>query len=557
VDNLSGFIVSSPSWGSSDPNISGNLVLFSLPGFVYQASEALAAVTPSPLSRVAPQEYPASSYQGALLHAFLRDWYGRINVFGWDSSHTPPWLVNTLNLGSAYSSQLRYVEVWNAHLDASETLAGVNTVGADNMTISTDSTAGATFNPMESRLYSIVTGSIRTAGSNLIVFSVRANFRDSMIDSWEWLTDVITAYNGTEQRRCLRRFPRRTVEFSLFAHNSDAGLLGNLLWGWQDRMYGVPLWWDGSQLTQDAAASNTVLHLDTLDREIAPQQTLMLFASSSVFESVQVSQVFSDHVQLFSPLQSSWPRYTEVYPLKTGRLGADQSIANTVANLAEPRLMFRLLQSASPYSPVDYPTTYRSLPVLEDISDWTGGMDSKTSVKLVEYDNSLNNFLTDVQGAYPVTSRQVKWFLNTRGKIAAFKRWIAARQGRLTVFWMPSGVSDMQLLNTVQPTDSSIIISYIGYATHVQQQVGRRDVRIESKTKGVFYRRIVSSDALSSASESIQLDSALGVVISPDDIEMISFMAPSRLDVDRVEIDMRTESFAQATIMVRGVLHDS
>lgn len=155
----------------------------------------------------------------------------------------------------------------------------------------------------------------------LVVFSAPATWADGANETIEYLTNLLPAYGGDEQRIQLRNGPTRGLEFSWLAMNAvDAAAVAAQLTDWQARAYGMPLWTDAGTLTADAAAGSLALPMDTTDLRFLPGGMALLWAGVRNWEAVQIDQVAPGGLTLWSPLLASWPAYATVIPLRYARL---------------------------------------------------------------------------------------------------------------------------------------------------------------------------------------------------------------------------------------------
>ena len=92
-------------------------------------------------------------------------------------------------------------------------------------------------------------------------------------------------------------------------------------------------------------------------------------------------------------------------------------------------------------------------------------------------------------------------------------------------------------------------IAYINYTGALQKQTGRQDVRIECTGGRIFYRRIVSSTVINSATERLAFDGDT-LNIKQTEILKISYLTLSRLESDTVSWVHHTDADGTATVTV-------
>lgn len=188
---------------------------------------------------------------------------------------------------------------------------------------------------------------------------------------------------------------------------------------------------------------------------------------------------------------------------------------------------------------------YRGFPVLLTATHWTEDVETEYERKLNTLDYLTGRRAIDDLLGIATVRRTHRGLLQGRTAIAAFRSWLAARAGRLTAFWMPSFHSDLKVVSPIGAFDSPITVENRAYAANVPGAVGRRDILIVTSAGDRFYRRITGSTALTDTTESLALESAIGVPVLPEEIRQVSFLRLVRLESDAVEIAHQTDDTAE------------
>src|SRR5690606_12666232 len=130
-------------------------------------------------------------------------------------------------------------------------------------------------------------------GRRIIVWPFPPHWSTPSVESLDCRTDIITSYDGSEQRVALRSKPRRAFEYSSTLVKSDSAIASNLLFGWHNRNFAVPLWTDKSILTSPAAAGDEELQLSTVNRGFFNGGLLLLMNSTTDFEAIEIESFTS------------------------------------------------------------------------------------------------------------------------------------------------------------------------------------------------------------------------------------------------------------------------
>lgn len=499
------------------------------------------------------------NHPGSNVPHYSRDLYHRVHVI-------PP----RINVGTISSTQQRNVEVWNAYL-TSQALSEVQESETTGMTLTGPLDPPTTFGALESRIYMIsvtklgpptIAGlytfvfpsdlrTLQIIGRRVVPFSLRANWEDGIRENLEWRTEVLESRAAFEQRIGLRQYPRRGFDMSHVAEQDrDRVLLENTLIAGQSAGFAIPIDIDQVRTSNPLSVGATVISVDTTDRDFAVDQLLMLrFVLPSMTRSeVQEIASFDDSsIAIKSPLTQDWPIGTHVIPMRLAHVQIEDLEVRYVSSAVAVADLQWSLDSGMQLQPIEEPETYRDIPVFLDAHNWVDGLDSNWTRKVNILDTEIGVRVYDDLATFASRQRQHRFTLRGKSSIVAFRRWLQARRGKLTPFWLPSRLRDMQLAVTIQADDLALSVENRGYAVNADQAQGRRDIMIWTRAGARYYRRIIGASDLG-ATESIAIDQALGVVVAPADVRMICFMALTRLGSDRIEIEHKSQGLAEAIV---------
>ena len=252
-----------------------------------------------------------------------------------------------LDLGYVLGGSTTPVEVWNTHAAEVHLLSGVLVSGVGGVVVV--GPAPLNFGPGQSQVYTIsvaLQGSptidstvtwtfagesgatLQVVGTRLVVFSAPMDWSNPYEETPAWLTSVLSAINGAEQRARMRQAPRYEVSFRVLTMTETNTLdLESLLYGWQHQRFGVPVWPESSALLSAVSEGTQILPVSTVDRQAFLECGFaMVWASMQAWEAFQVLEVRGDSISIDVPLVQSWPSGTRVVPLRLGRLPKDQNL---------------------------------------------------------------------------------------------------------------------------------------------------------------------------------------------------------------------------------------
>lgn len=377
----------------------------------------------------------------------------------------------------------------------------------------------------------------------------------AVLERLEWLTDVLLAFDGSEQRIALREYPRRVFEYACGFSDRDRREAENLLYGWQALPFAIPVWTDSEPLAATLSAGAASIPADTSTRDYVAGGQALLIASAQDWEVVSIAAVNASSLDLNGVTVSTRPaNSTLLMPLQTAELDDAQSLARFTGADSSARLRWNCLDSRA--SAAASESTYRSMPVQLLRPNWARDLEQEFVRKLEDLDFATGTRFRDDEAGGPVLMQSHLWTLTTRAEIAAFRAWCYARQGRLSHYWQPSWAQDLRVLSNIADTDTTVDVEFSGYTARVAQDVGRRDVRIQTTAGDIYYRRITGSAVIDADTERLTLDSALGASVAVSEVALVSFMHLLRLNTDAVELNWFARDSAESLLVSRGVRND-
>lgn len=517
------------------------------------ASWAAALAISGALTNTQPVTEPGLTQAGALGRAFGADWYDRIHV-----------LPARLDVGNVISTVVRTVEVWNAW-SVTRVLGSITAEGGlDGVALSGPPAPPLAYLPLASRLYTVTVATAGPAvidhqllfdfgselprlaivGRRVVVFGFAPDWSGGMDERLEWVTEVLPAYDGSEQRVRLRQAARRQWGFGVLAVDQDATRLDHLLFGWGGRRYALPVWPEADRLPSPlAVGATTVMVSDAALKDYRAGGLLVLVRDAAYSEAGEILSIAGNTLTLKLPLANAFPAGARVMPALLARLDGEVSLSRPHEGLARCTLRFTVEddvdRAAAEIGPI-----WQGYAVLDVRPDRSDELDETWTRTLAVLDNLSGMVSTDDTTGAPLRRRQARWLAVGRSAIDAWKRWAAARAGRANPLWLPSFADELRPTATIAPTDTAVKVQATLYARMVAAHPLRAALRIETVAGQIFHRRITGATALSEAEESLAIDSALGVTLAPADVRRMMFMALARLDADALELHYETDNVA-------------
>lgn len=550
---LPSVIFAAPAYGAADKFLPAPLAL------PYPGRLASLPPTAGGLTSKLPIREIATGFAGNMVRQFEQDWYHRVHL-----------LPAKLSLGNLLSTQIRQIEVWNAHFTP-QTLSTL--VGQNDGGITLAVPAPTTYGMLESRLLDVSVSldgppvieasfsfqfsdeapTLSISGRRVVVFGLKPNWADGWLERLMWATDVLTARDGTEQRISLRAKPRRSLEFSILVGRDDAALLDVLLSAWQSRVYALPIWPDKTFLSAALSAGSTVIPMATTYLEYETDGLLVVGIDSRNTEAAEVLSVASNAVTLKQPLLRSWPAGAFVAPARTARLHVTQAVTRVTDAIATARLVFDIA-GATTITKQESATTFNATAIwttrpnrVRDVET-----DYQRLAEVLDFDTGIT--AVDDHAARPFMRRSFDYLFKSRSEIAAFRGWLAARAGRLTAFWHPTWEASLVPTKKILSSQTVMTVASRGYALYFNPMPGRTEAAFLHKNGTWYFRTIQGFSAGTTSDEEVMtINQSFGFDANPEDWVAIYFLEKTRLDADQIELNWQTDSVVEASLPMRSV----
>lgn len=502
---------------------------------------------------------PSEILTAALMPAFGADFYNRFHI-----------TTLVLDLGNLVSDQTTTVTVWNAFL-RSWILDDLFLTNAEGLTISGQPAPPLQYNPLQERTWTLgistdgpaaidaqITWSfsngddvvLSVVGQRIVPWNWQPDWSQPVLESVEWMTDVIQAFRGEEQRRALRIDPRQFLEFQVTASEDERRYMEAVLWGWGSRAFALPLWFDGQNLVATLNAGATVIPLNPAQRGYeAGDLVIITDGNSRNYEAVEILSLAST-ITLKRPTLQTWPAGTRVYPARSAVIENLVTVDRFDGTVGTLRIQWRMTEPKA-WAAAATPT-YRSLPVFEQKPNWIENPTLAFERKVSVLDASTGLTENFDEAAMPLTSQRMRYTLVNRAELDAWKKRLWTLRGKQGSIWVPTWARDMKIAATIGSASLAIDVNWFGYTKQIAQDSNRRDVRIELRNGTIFYRRITGSVEVSTAVERLSIDSALGINVQPEDAVLVSFMGLSRSEADRHEFAYFTGDVTDTVFTAKG-----
>ena len=357
-------------------------------------------------------------------------------------------------------------------------------------------------------------------------------------ETLEWATDLHESYDGRETAIQVRPVPRQEFVISCPVAARDTARASNLLTGFQDGDWALPVWGEAQAA---GTVSGTTLTLDTTNRDFRVGGLIVVWSSATQNQVAEILTVSPGSLTLAQSLATQ--NHAVVAPARRARgLGAISRDFGGHAWGLEAN--FRVTDPMS-WSPAAE-SLYRG-------EDFLGTRPSETNrgrargafaVRRDILDLSLGN-LSEVnpwdQGKqqYPF---QV--LLQGAAEVWAFRKFLYRMSGKHRRFWSPSWEADLQPVGVL---DSGLRLRVVDDGL-LEASPTLRSISVRT-TSGTWVNRAINEiQAVAGVPTQADLVLDLGLGLGVSDIAFVSWLNLRRLTTDRVVLDWTGGGVVQVSL---------
>lgn len=376
------------------------------------------------------------------------------------------------------------------------------------------------------------------ADIDLPVFSFRYNWRDSLVERLSFLTNVLRAEEGAEQRRALRRTPRRSFDVDILLKGPERTFFDVFINRLSGSEMTVPLYWEVVAIPEGTVAGATNrIEFDTSYSEFQPGLAILMGQTALEYEVIQISAVDAGGIDLSVDVVGAWPAGTKLMPLRRGIIDDVGQPSALTADIFSVTTRFTLTVPNEWTPAVDASPVYLGLPVFLETPNWVDALTTDYTREIVKMDSETGaQYQVDTMNRVTL-GQSHRWFLHGRERLASIRDLLYRHRGRAGAFWLPTFKHDLRLYNSPGSGAVQIEVDKIGYDYTDGPTSGREYIAI-THDGGTIIRKVNSVIAgTTPKTERLNLDAALGLALSPGSVRRISFVDTARFDQDDFEIE--------------------
>lgn len=461
-----------------------------------------------------------------------------------------------IELGNVTSAQTMTFRVWNGFF-SDKVLSDLVGTGTGGVSISEPLTVPGTIKQLAQLTYTVtvtvdgpyaincvytftiggVDYEVTIKGSRTSLLQAPVNWASQFLESLEWKTDIIRSFSGKEQRRQLRLNPRRSFEYDFAEWGVSAQKIINLMRGWQNRPFAVPVWTDPTRITAIAAVGTTALVLDTTLKSFAAGGSVLIVNGDS-YEMGQISTLTDTEINVVNPLVNTWPIGSIAYPIQFSHLPEKTAMTRKTDTALIGKIEAACVPGESyAYIPtLTAGTTYNGYEVLTQQPNWKDGISFDSDFAFGSFDNEVGLMQYNETEDMQRLTRSYAWLLKSRTEITNFRGLLGRLCGMKNAVYVPTWTNDFTPVRDHYSTEKTLLVKPNLFRTMVGVDATCDRLMIRTRTGGVLYRKIldISTDG---TYDVIELDATLGVDVLTSNLAGIHVMQLHRMATDKVTLE--------------------
>lgn len=296
----------------------------------------------------------------------------------------------------------------------------------------------------------------------MLILDFQPNWKTPVSETREYLTNIMTSYDQTEQRAALRSKPRCTLSYTALLHGADASLFDWIVTAGQAQVLLVPYWPLLNTLAAPAANGDTTIQLaNNLPSWVVPGERLVLLGGSKDSQAVEVLSVAGKTITLNTPVPGNWGAGAAIYPTWECRLPDSVPFKRHTTTVSEVALTLtrQVTGDAVPVASLPADMTYNSTEVLTRDINWRAGQDVDMAWVTQLMDGQVGRTSYEVLAAQQQRTSGGTILVRDTAEMDWWWSFFDRHKGRRGVFYAPTRSRDLPLIQSPTPAVSPFAVA--------------------------------------------------------------------------------------------------
>ncbi len=401
--------------------------------------------------------------------------------------------------------------------------------------------------------------SVPITGNRITIFQYRpqAPIRETL----RFKTDIIRLFDGSEQRIKLREAPRQAFDFTVRTDDDRTrDKINAVLFDWQARVFGVPIWHESEPLGAAIAINDLVITVDTTTSDYRDDSLVMVYDGNFNFEALEIDSfnatsitVKTGFIKAFDTLSSI------VMPLRSAYTKPSLQNTRFAIGPSDFAMTFDVLDNVD-LADIGAVTTFLGTgqtiakPVLDGLNFMSGNtIGEGIRRKTVELDHQTGPKITFSPWSKGKPLFQFATEAKSQLETWDFRKLMHFLNGSQTAFYIPTGRRDFKPLADIGDSATGFSIPNIGWTDFVGSVTPRSDLLI-LRTDGTQSLHLVTGSSVASEDEeTITISPPITPALPLVELERMTILTLSRISDDQVKLEHRRPGETRLSISSIGV----
>lgn len=369
-------------------------------------------------------------------------------------------------------------------------------------------------------------------GTRVVIFAFEPEA--PITETLDFLTNVIQARDGSEQRISPRKCPRQAFNFTLKLDGAQRRYFHSLLFGFQSGTFGVPVWFESKQLAVAATTGMFTIQVDTRWADFRVDGLAMVWTDDDTFDAQEIESMTDSSITFSSALLNNHAVGAMVMPLRLAVTQSTVGVNRHPMNLDEVVIKFQITDNDVDLADASAFDVHNGLVMLDGPNAMEGTIGDNLEHRLSRMDNLTGSVRqsSDWAGSHYNSTKQFE--CRTAAEVWAVRRLAHALRGSHVSFYLPTFYPDMVVTQSLTIGSLEMDIENIGYTSLVRNLEPNTSIWILLTNGSVLTRQVVSSVVIDTATERLTVDAEWAATITAASIQCISFLRLCRIADDRV-----------------------
>ena len=379
---------------------------------------------------------------------------------------------------------------------------------------------------------------VPVTGNRITLFQYRP--QSPVVETLQFKTDIIEVNDGTEQRINVRQAPRQILKLKIRTDDDRTrDSINAILYDWQARVFGVPMWHESKALGAPLAIGNTLVVVDTAFADFRAGGLVMIYDNDFRTETLEIDTVNANDIVLQVGVSKAFDAVsTIVLPVRTALTRPQLSNTRFAIGPSDFQIEFTTLDNIDLASAAAF-ATYQGVgqtvakPLVDRLNFMKGAtlsegirrkitrLDPQTGppLQISSWAKGKPSFIYGFEG---------KSFEDTWD----FRQLLHFLRGSQLAFYVGTGRDDIKSVTDIGDTSTQIDFQAFGFTQFVQEVTPRSDLQVVRKDGTTSQHAITGSSVVSDTVERITISPGITPALPLVDLDRIEFLTLSRISND-------------------------